>query len=151
MFNTDPCGKPISIQVSLTPDAQCRAGFEPCDERRLAEQKSPILTAQTTQLAKKKKLVSWRAMALLSDMDPYPTPRSTPCCDSTVGASKHSDPEKKGKEERREIKDRTRRLGFRVNNQYLTRIQAGKQLPKKLLLHPLLSAEPDLNPATNRE
>ena len=34
-----------SIQVSLTPAAQCRAGFEPCDERRLAEQKSPVLTA----------------------------------------------------------------------------------------------------------
>ena len=29
-----------SIQVSLTRAAQCRAGFEPCDERRLAEQKS---------------------------------------------------------------------------------------------------------------
>ena len=40
-----------SIQVSLTPAAQCRAGFEPCDERRLAEQKSPVLTAQTTQPA----------------------------------------------------------------------------------------------------
>ena len=29
------------IQVSLTPAAQCRAEFEPCDEQRLAEQKSP--------------------------------------------------------------------------------------------------------------
>ena len=29
--------------------AQCRAGLQPCDERRLAEQKSPVLTAQTTQ------------------------------------------------------------------------------------------------------
>ena len=38
-----------SIQVSLTPAAQCGAGFAPCDERRLAEQKSPLLTAQTTQ------------------------------------------------------------------------------------------------------
>ena len=35
----------------LAPTAQCRAGFEPFDERRLAEQKSPILTAQTTQPA----------------------------------------------------------------------------------------------------
>ena len=35
------------IQVSLKPAAQCRAEFEPCDERRLAEQKSPVLTAQT--------------------------------------------------------------------------------------------------------
>ena len=38
-----------SKQGSLTPAAQCRAGFEPCDERRLAEQKSPVLTGQTTQ------------------------------------------------------------------------------------------------------
>ena len=35
-------------------------------------------------------------MALLSDTDPDPTPPSTLCCDSTVGACKHSDPEKKG-------------------------------------------------------
>ena len=112
-------------KVSLTPAAQCRAGFEPCDERRLAEQKSPVLTAQTTQPAErkkkikiKKKLASWRAMALLSDTDPDPTPRSTLCCDSTVGAYKRSDPEKKGKKEGREIKDRTRRSGFHVNNQY---------------------------------
>ena len=47
-------------------------------------------------------------MALLSDTDPDPTPRSTQCCDSTVGAYKNSDPEKKGKKERKEIKDRTR-------------------------------------------
>ena len=94
------------------------------------------------------KLASWRAMPLLSDTDPDPTLRSTLCCDSTVGAYKNSDPEKKGKE-RREIKDRTRRLGFHVNNQYSTRIQAGKQIPYKFLLHPLLSAELDLNPATN--
>ena len=40
-----------SKQVSLTPASQCRAGFEPYDERRLAEQKSPVLTAQTTQPA----------------------------------------------------------------------------------------------------
>ena len=57
-------------------------------------------------------------MALLSDTDPDPTPRNTLCSDSTVGAYKHSDPEKKGKKERREIKDRTRRSGFHVNNQY---------------------------------
>ena len=30
-----------------------------------------------------------------------------------------------------------------------TQIQVGKQIPYKFLLHPLLSAEPDLNPATN--
>ena len=59
-------------------------------------------------------------MALLSDTDPDPTPRSTLCYDSIVGVYKHSDPEKKGKKERREIKDRTRRSGFHVNNQYLT-------------------------------
>ena len=41
----------FSKQVSLTPAAQCRAGCEPCDERRLAEQKSPVLAAQTTQPA----------------------------------------------------------------------------------------------------
>ena len=46
-------------------------------------------------------------MALLSNMDPDPTPPSTLCCNSTVRAYKHSDLEKKGKE-RREIKDRTR-------------------------------------------
>ena len=42
-----------SKQVSLTPTAQCRAGFEPYDEQCLAEQKSPILTAQATQPAEK--------------------------------------------------------------------------------------------------
>ena len=57
-------------------------------------------------------------MALLSDTDPDPTPQSILCCDSTVRAYKHSDPEKKGKKERREIKDRTRRSGFHVNNQF---------------------------------
>ena len=88
-------------------------------------------------------------MALLSDTDPDLTPRSTLCCDSTVGAYRHSDPEKKGKKERREIKDRTRRSGSHVNNQYSTRIQVGKQIPYKFLLHPLVSAEPDLNLATN--
>ena len=51
ILNTDPSGETNSIQVSLTPAAQCRAGFEPCDERRLAEQKSPVLTAQSTQPA----------------------------------------------------------------------------------------------------
>ena len=66
-------------------------------------------------------------MALLSDTDPDPTPRSRLCCDSTVGAYKHSDPEKIGKKERREIRDRTRRSGFHVYIQYLTEIQAGKQ------------------------
>ena len=43
-------------------------------------------------------------MALLSDTNPDSTPRSTLCCDSTVGAYKHSNPEKKGKKERRELK-----------------------------------------------
>ena len=47
--------------------AQCR------DERRLAEQRSPVLTAQITQPALKKKLASWRAIALLSDTDPDST------------------------------------------------------------------------------
>ena len=50
-------------------------------------------------------------MVLLSDTDPDPTPQSTLCCDSTVGAYKHSN-QKKGKKERREMKDRTRRSGF---------------------------------------
>ena len=77
-----------SKQVSLAPAARCRAGFEPCDERRLDEQKSPVLAAHISQPAKR--LVSWRAMALLSDTDPDPTPRSTLCCDSTVAAYKHS-------------------------------------------------------------
>ena len=58
-------------------------------------------------------------MVLLSDRYPDPTLPSTLCCDSTVGAYKHSDPEKKGKKERREMKDRARRSGFYVNNQYL--------------------------------
>ena len=40
-----------SKQVFLTPVAQCRAEFEPCDERHLAERKSPVLTAQTIQPA----------------------------------------------------------------------------------------------------
>ena len=73
-----------------------------------------------------------------------------------VGAYKHSDPEKKGKKERREIKDRTRRSGFiiialaqTVNIEW-TRVKAGKQMQTSFLFsHPLLSAEPDLNPATN--
>ena len=51
-------------------------------------------------------------MALLSDTDPDPTRQSTLCCGSAVGAYKHSDPEKKGQKERREMKDRTRRSGF---------------------------------------
>ena len=57
-------------------------------------------------------------MAVLSDTGIDPTPRIPLCCDSTVGAYKHSDVEKKGKKERREIKDRTRRSGFHVNYQY---------------------------------
>ena len=92
-------------------------------------------------------------MELLSDMDPDPTPRSTLCCDSTVRAYKHSDPEKKGKKERREMTDRRRRSGFIIfafsaNSKYeLTRIKAGKQIQTSFLFsHPLLSAEPDLNP-----
>ena len=56
-------------------------------------------------------------MVLLCDTDPDPTPRSTLCCDSTVGAYKHSDPEKKGKKEKRN-KDRTRRSGFHIINQH---------------------------------
>ena len=51
-------------------------------------------------------------MALLSDTDPDPTPRSTLCCDSTVEVYQHSDPEKNGKKDRREIIDRARRSGF---------------------------------------
>ena len=54
-------------------------------------------------------------MALLSDTDPDPTPESTLCCDSTVGADRHGDLEKRGKKERREIKNRMR-SGFNVNN-----------------------------------
>ena len=54
-------------------------------------------------------------MALLSDTDPDPTPQSTLCYDSTVGAYTHSDPEKKGKKERREMKDRTTRSGLILN------------------------------------
>ena len=42
LFNTDRSGETNSIQVSLTPAAQCTGGFEPCDEWRLAEQKSPV-------------------------------------------------------------------------------------------------------------
>ena len=47
-----------SKQVSLTSAAQCRAGFEPCDERHLAEQKSPVLTAQPLSQFKKTGLVA---------------------------------------------------------------------------------------------
>ena len=84
-------------------------------------------------------------MAFLSDTDPDPIPRSTLCCDSTVEAYKHSDPEKKGKKERREILDRTRRSRFHVHNQYTTLIQAAKRIQYKFLLHPLLNAEPVLS------
>ena len=35
------------MEVSLTPTAQCRARFEPCDERRLTEQKSQGLSSIT--------------------------------------------------------------------------------------------------------
>ena len=38
LLNTDPSGETNSIQISLTSAAQCKAGFEPCDEQRLAEQ-----------------------------------------------------------------------------------------------------------------
>ena len=53
VLNTGPSasGETNSIQVSLTPAAQCKAGFEPYNERPLAEQKSPVLTVQTTQPA----------------------------------------------------------------------------------------------------
>ena len=57
-------------------------------------------------------------MAPFSDTDPDPTPPSTLCCDSTVGAYNHVNMEEKGKKERREITDRTRRSGFNVDNQY---------------------------------
>ena len=63
-LNTDPSGETNSIQVSLTPAAQCRAGFEPCDEQRLAKQKLPILTAQTTQPIQKRKKYGLIAHAL---------------------------------------------------------------------------------------
>ena len=95
-------------------------------------------------------------MAFLSYTDSDPAPPSTLCCDSTVRAYKHSDPEKKGKKERREVKDRRRRSGFIIieftaNSKYeLTRIKAGKQIQTSFLFsHPLLNAEPDLNPAAN--
>ena len=51
LLNTEPSRETNSIQFSLTPAAQCRAGFEPCDERRPAKQKSPVLTAETAQPA----------------------------------------------------------------------------------------------------
>ena len=66
-------------------------------------------------------------MALLSDTDPDPTPRSTLCCDSTVEAYKHSDPKKKGKKERREIKDRTRKRDF----MYTVNIKHGSKRENK--------------------
>ena len=73
-----------------------------------------------------------------------------------MGAYKHSEPEKKGKKERREMKDRTRTSGFIIMhlaqtvNIELTQIKAGKQIQTSFLFsHPLLSAEPDLNPAMN--
>ena len=88
-------------------------------------------------------------MALLSDMDPDSTPRSTLCCDSTVGAYKHSDPEKKGRKERRELKDRMRTSGFQVKKSVLNTNPSGETIPYKFLLHSLLGAEPDLNPGTN--
>ena len=72
-------------------------------------------------------------MALLSDTDPDPTPPSTLCCDSAVEAYKHSDPEKTGKKERREMKDRAR-SGFIINTFEL----AGKQIPTCLDLFPHL-------------
>ena len=88
-------------------------------------------------------------MALLSNTYPDPTLRGTPFCDSTVGAYKHSDPEKKGKKERREMKDRTR-SGLNIMHLAqtldieLTQIKAGKQIQTSFLFsHPLLSAESD--------
>ena len=71
-------------------------------------------------------------MALLSDTDPDLTPRNTLCCNSTVGAYKHIDPEKKGKKERRELK--TERGGwdfiYAVN---LNTEPSGKTNPNKFL------------------
>ena len=88
-------------------------------------------------------------MALLSHTDPDLTPRSTLCCDSTVGAYKHSDPEKKGKKERIEIKDTTTMSGFHVKKSILNMYPYRETISIQFLFHPLLSAEPDLNPATN--
>ena len=49
------------------------------------------------------------------------------------------------------MKDRSRMLGLNVTSQYETQIQAGKQIPYQFLLHPLLSAEPDLNAIARHE
>ena len=89
-------------------------------------------------------------MALLSDTDPDPTPRSTLCCDSAVGAYKHSDPEKKAKKERRELKTERGGRDFMYTFNIKQRSKRGnKSIQVSFFLHPLLSAEPDLNPATN--
>ena len=87
-------------------------------------------------------------MALLSDTDPDLTPRSTLCCESTVRAYKHSDPEKRGKKERRELKAEQGGRDFMYTFN-IKQIQAGKQIHTSFFLYPLLSAEPDLNPAAN--
>ena len=86
-------------------------------------------------------------MAILSDTDPYPTPRSTLCCDSTVGAYKHSDPEKKGKKERREIKDRMRRSGFYVN--YHNKDPSRETSSIQVSLTPAAQCRAGFEPATN--
>ena len=87
-------------------------------------------------------------MALLSDTDPDLTPQSTLCCNSIVGAYKHSDPERKGKKERRELKTERGGRDFMYTFNIKHRSKRGNK-SKQVSLHLLLSAEPDLNPATN--
>ena len=87
-------------------------------------------------------------MALLSDTDPDPTPRSTLCCDSTVGAYKHSDPENKGKKKRRDLKQ-NEEVGISCIHSMSNTDPSWETNACKFLLHPLLTAESDLNPTTN--
>ena len=49
--NMDPSGQTIPNKFLSPPTAQYRAGFEPSGKWLIAEQKSPVLTAQTTQPA----------------------------------------------------------------------------------------------------
>ena len=66
-----------------------------------------------------------------------------------MGTCKHSDPEKKGKKERREMKDRNEEVGIPCKQSIFNTDPSGEINPHKFVLHPLLSAEPDLNPVTN--
>ena len=88
-------------------------------------------------------------MALLSNTNPDPTPRSTLCCDSTAGSYKHSDPEKKGKKERRELKTKRRGRDFMYTFIIIHRYNRGNK-SKQVSLTPAAQCRAGFEPCEER-